>query len=127
MDDPTNHCRLERGGMVIEFTGTKQFVEDMFRKVSQDLDAEPVDEFTAASKHIWVYLRGNLCHKVYLGDARDLERRSLGRFLSPDLIRRVYTDGEESAHFAGFRSDDQTLWAEFTDAGRSALQQQLKT
>jgi hypothetical protein len=126
VDEPTIHCKLELLGLSIEASGPKKFVEEMFRRVTQDLggNTEP-NPRRNTSKHVWVYLRGTHCHKVYLSDVRTLERHPLGRFVDPDRIRRFYTGSEDAAAFAGFVSHDETLWAEFTDEGRALLREQL--
>ncbi len=132
MSDSTTRFRLALPGVTVEVSGDQTFVEEMFGKVSQDL-AELLSQPEAArstadrgSRHVWVYVRGALYNKVYLSDIRDLERGPLGRFMDPDRVRRLYTDGEKCARFAGFPEREKTLWAEFTEEGQAMLRQGMR-
>jgi hypothetical protein len=128
MSDPTTLFRLALPGLTVEVSGEQTFVEEMFGKVSQDLTellSQPASAQAGGgdrgARHVWVYVRGSLFNKVYLSNIRDLERGPLGRFLDPDRVRRVYTEGEKCARYAGFPEREKTLWAEFTEEGQAML------
>jgi hypothetical protein len=119
-------------GLEVTLEGPRRLVEELYREISRDLALLPREEAPPSGDpaaeapawgSIWVYLRTEHLHKVYLVEREALAHHLMGRFLDVDRVRRVHAHEPEALLFAALEEDDQTLWAEVTEAGRAWLRE----
>ena len=135
--------RLNLPNILIELTGERDFVEELYRQVSRDLlplyESQPpkplpsAPELPAKAAHkadvskaphkrfTWIYACTDLFHKVYVVENPTIDRSIIGRWIDARNIRRLYLNREDEKLIDSLAGSNKTLWAEFTEAGREFL------
>ena len=130
-NDSRTRFNLDLPGFSLTISGDKVFVEDVYRRVSQDIlpvvfpaPGSPMVRPTGSQPKkstptfTWVYGVTQYYNKVYAVDDNELRRSILGPFILPTQIKRIYVDRDDSDLFTSLTGSQKTLWAEFTPEGK---------
>lgn len=133
----TTRFRLNLPHIDIELSGERNFVEDLYQRVSKDLlpiyqqnvdkkeaskaKSKAVDKGAPHELYTWIYACTDLFHKVYVVENHLVETSIIGKWINSSRVRRLYLDQEDERIISAVSGDNKTLWAEFTDAGRDFL------
>jgi hypothetical protein len=125
------HFHFDFGGITLELSGERQFVEKMYRQIMKDVEqarAQRIEkpEVRAAQVQrinhaVWVHRCSEMMRKIYMTTQGDIERTILGRCLDPEELAVVYVDKDILSNIFPEFDKGQTLWAEFTPAGREKI------
>lgn len=126
--DDTTHFQFEYGGIMVEVSGEREFVDDMYRQVMKDIQQarrQPVkSEVTSPlppEQVVWVHRCSEMMHKIYMATPSAVSRTILGRAINIGILRRMYVDKDVFERILPSVAGDHTLFAELTDLGRAEI------
>ena len=133
-DRDQTQFRFDFGGVRLELSGEREFVELMYRRVMEDVEEvrrriKAGDEPKHAKKtvepapSIWVHRCSDMMRKIYMVSSIDLKNSAVGRLVDVEAIGNIYIRKEIFHDLLPRMRDGQTLWAEFTPAGRKKIEQ----
>lgn len=129
MSDDRTHFQFEFRGVKVEISGTRDYVDNMYRILMRDIEAarrgalddlEPIEQ-AEDERLIWVHRCGNMMHKIYMATPRAIRNSALGRALDPARIETLYADKSAFDQLLSSFAGDRTLWAELTEKGRQTI------
>lgn len=142
-DDERTQFRFDFGGITLELTGERAFVQEMYRRVMEDVQqararAEQAPKVRGEGKQssskaiqsqappalprsVWVHRSDDLMRKIYMVSEEDVGKSWLAHFLNEAYITSVYVDKPLFETFFPGLDGGQTLWAEFTGEGRRRI------
>ena len=126
--DDTTHFQFEYGGIMVEVSGERAFVDDMYRQVMKDIQQARRQPAKSAEKTpppaeqiVWVHRCSEMMHKIYMATPSVISRTILGRAIDISALRRMYVDKDVFERVLPSVAGDHTLFAELTDEGRAEI------
>ena len=131
-DDTISFC-VDFGGVELELSGDREFVETMYQRVLADIERarRRIDDRRAQIKmpeledgkrpSVWLHRCGELMRKIYMASRHDLERSAIGELFEVEQLTDIYLEEPVFAEFFEHLEGDNTLWAEFTEVGRDKI------
>lgn len=133
----TTHFHFDFGGITLELSGEREFVEKMYKQVMRDV-AEArsgahnasraasagkgaVQGAVAKRRSVWVHRCSDLMRKIYMTTPADVSASILGRAIDSEPIGVIYIDKGAFNGIFPEMDGGQTMWAEFTAAGKAKL------
>lgn len=135
--------RFDFGGITLELTGDREFVQEMYQCVMEDVqearlraNQQPeqrgqgkravspggkLKESQALPRSVWVHRADNLMRKIYMVSESDVARSWLAQILDETYISSVFVDKPIFEQVFPELDGGKTLWAEFTSEGRKRL------
>lgn len=130
-DENSTHFQFRLGGIELEISGERTFVEKMYQRVMRDIEQArrqvvppPADESSSAeveSRIVWVHRCSSMMHKIYMSSPTELSRASLLRCIDPSSVKILYAEKDVFEHILPNGGRGQTLWAELTERGRRRI------
>lgn len=136
-DDDTRF-HFDFGGITLELSGKRPFVEQMYRRVMEDVETvrRRVREDKAAGgkvapaqarrPSVWVHRCSDMMRKIYMVSHDDVVASSLDEICDMGAVKNVYIAKNVFQKFFPDLEDGQTLWAEFTSVGREKIAEATK-
>ena len=128
------HFRFDFGGIQLELSGEREFVQEMYKEVMRDVERarEAVGQGEGKARKngakggqqkpsIWLYRASELIRKIYMVARDEVEETILGGALEFGELGGVFIDKEVFGEFFPKMDGSQTLWAEFTAAGKELI------
>ncbi len=131
-DDDTRF-HFDFGGITLELSGKRPFVERMYRRVMEDVEkmrrkvrAEKDSDGEVVVKpvsrpSVWVHRCSDMMRKIYMVSHEDIVASALGTAFEMKQVKNVYISKGVFQDFFPALENGQTLWAEFTPVGREKI------
>ena len=133
-DDDLTHFQFDFGGVSLELSGERRFVEEMYQQVMRDVEAARSGRKEAAlatkpagpaqgpgkveeQAVVWIHRCSEMMRKIYMVPAAELGDTMLAKSLAPERINVLYVDKGAMDVLPTF-DHGKTLWAEFTELGK---------
>ena len=139
-DDELTHFRFDFGGIKLEVSGDREFVREMYHRVMQDVEKArrgSVDETNgvqitkkegtteklapAREASVWAHRCSDLMRKIYMLSSQGIKGTPLANFVDISAVKNVYIAKDIFDEILPGTESSQTLWAEFTQAGRKKI------
>lgn len=142
-DEDLTHFHFDFGGITLELSGERQFVEKMYRQVMKDVEAaraagalspisqeaSEVSEVSEAKfedphgmhQAVWVHRCSEMMRKIYMTTQHEINKTIVGRCIDPRAVGVLFVDKGVLEKVFPELEKGQTLWAEFTPAGRQKI------
>lgn len=133
----TTHFHFDFGGITLELSGEREFVEKMYKQVMRDVaearsGAHKAARGSSAGKggtqgtpakrrSVWVHRCSDLMRKIYMATPADVSSSVLGQAIDSKPIGVIYIDKGAFNGIFPEMDGGQTMWAEFTAAGKAKL------
>ncbi len=132
-DDEATRFRVNFGGIVLQLTGQREFVERMYRQVMKDVEEarnqariergrvempEPLED---KKPTVWLHRCGSMMRKIYMASVDDIASSPLDDFFEMTELNNIYVHRDTFTSCFGHLEGGHTLWAEFTDIGREKI------
>ncbi|RAL25517.1 hypothetical protein DL240_04720 [Lujinxingia litoralis] len=134
----TTHFHFDFGGITLELSGERTFVEKMYKQVMRDVaearsQAPPaaapaqsgskgrVQAGPARRRSVWVHRCSELMRKIYMATPADVSASVVGKVIDSEPVAVIYVDKDAFGGVFPQMDDGQTLWAEFTAAGKEKV------
>lgn len=139
-DEKSTRFRFNFGGITLEVSGERQFVEHLYKRVMKDVEkarrqlrqkrkqeanrkerkrvAAMIDD---RQPSVWLHRCSSMMQKIYMISRSDVENTPLGNAVDADEVAHVYVAKDVFTDLFPGLEGGQTLWAEFTDVGREKL------
>lgn len=133
--DEKTHFRFDFGGIKLELSGDREFVEKMYRQVMEDVEEArrknkqqkaagiPADGNDAdeEKESVWVHRCGDMMRKIYMIARHELKPMMLNRVINPRAVDNIYVEKKAFEKLFPDLENGYTLWAEFTSTGRERI------
>lgn len=147
-DEKTTRFHFVLGGVELEISGDRCFVESMYKRIMQDIDEarrstsvdadatraisrEAVAEAEAAPKKrarsvagkavTWIHRTSEMMHKIYMSSPGEVAMAPVLRAFDTSRISAIYAEQDAVRLVVPDSSPGHTLWAELTEAGRRKI------
>lgn len=133
-DEKVTHFRFDFGGVRLELSGEREFVQEMYKEVMRDVESareslkeekggagQTGKEAPKKKPSIWLYRASDLIRKIYMISREDVQSSVLGQTLDASELSGVFIDKEIFSEFFPGMDSGHTLWAEFTAEGRELI------
>lgn len=147
-EEDLTHFHFDFGGITLELSGERHFVEKMYRQVMKDVEAArampaalptppaasqggpfhggEASETKSEDPHsmhqaIWVHRCSEMIRKIYMTTQHEINKSIIGRCIDPRAIGVLFVDKGVLEKILLDLDKGQTLWAEFTPAGRQKI------
>lgn len=137
----TTHFHFDFGGITLELSGERAFVEKMYKQVMRDVAEARSGALTPSKseakaggggrgwmqagpskrRSVWVHRCSDLMRKIYMATPTDVSGSILGTCIDSEPVGVIYIDKSAFSGVFPEMDDGQTLWAEFTAAGKVKL------
>lgn len=137
----TTHFHFDFGGIILELSGERAFVEKMYKQVMRDVaearsgtqapkksDAKAggggrgsMQAGPSKRRSVWVHRCSDLMRKIYMATPSDVSASILGKSIDSEPVGVIYIDKGAFNGIFPEMDGGQTLWAEFTAAGKRKL------
>lgn len=134
-DEKETHFHFDFGGITLEVSGGRDFVQEMYQKVMKDV-ADARRSAQAANRKaskkvsskgptkkpsVWVHRCSEMMRKIYMASQDDISASPICDIVDVDVVSGIYVDKGLFELFFPKLDDGQTLWAEFTAVGRKKI------
>ena len=134
-DENSTHFQFRLGGIELEISGERDFVERMYRRVMRDIEIarkavaeERLAQAGAASDEerrqkqiLWVHRCSTMMHKIYMSSPAELDKSTLMRSFETTRVNIVFADKGVFDMVLPSIEKGATLWAELTAKGRERI------
>ncbi len=130
-DENTTHFQFRLGGIELEISGDRGFVEQMYSKVMADIEAarrgsagtadQPAASAGAEPRIVWVHRCTEMMHKIYMSSPIELSRSEVFRNVDTESLGIVYASREALEAILPGGGRGHTIWAELTERGRKKI------
>ena len=137
-DEELTHFRFDFGGIKLEVSGEREFVREMYHRVMQDVekarnanladsrsvnaDGSTLDKKSKIREpSVWVHRCSDLMRKIYMLTYEEFKKTPLVNFINLSRVRNIYLDKGIFDEILPETESNQTLWAEFTRAGKNKI------
>lgn len=131
-DENSTHFQFRLGGIELEISGERKFVEEMYGRMMRDIDearrkalgrkGKQRDAVPAADRQIvWVHRCSPMMHKIYMSSPIEVARAPLMRQIDANELAIVFADKDVFDHVLPGGGRGHTLWAELTAKGRKRI------
>ncbi|MBA2661414.1 MAG: hypothetical protein H0U74_03915 [Bradymonadaceae bacterium] len=135
-EEDFTHFQFDFGGISLELSGERAFVEQMYRQIMNDVElvrtgrhrapeTVPVGAATVARapepQVLWIHRCSEMMRKIYMATTDDIDETFLAKVLNSAHIGVLYIDKGIMHNTLSNLEKGNTLWAEFTEAGRQKL------
>lgn len=140
MNQEKTQFRLNLNGISLELDGERSFVEEMYRRIMQDIEeARRRNKAAGASKSastskspaksakprrdavVWIHRCSELVHKIYMASPDEFSSLRQLQCFDPEQIGTMYVSDKLLPKLMPQFDKGQTLWAELTPAGRQKI------
>ena len=119
------------GGIELEISGDRTFVEQMYLRVMRDIEAarssledtaDTLRRVAIREKQIlWVHRCSPMMHKIYMSSPAELDKSPLMRQFETTHVNIVFADRGVFDRVLPSVEKGATLWAELTERGRKRI------
>lgn len=130
-DENSTQFQFRLGGIELEISGDRGFVEQMYSRVMRDIevarkslaaDAEIAEQEGVREKQIlWVHRCSPMMHKIYMSSPAELDKSPLMRQFETTHVNIVFADKGVFGRVLPSIEKGATLWAELTEQGRRRI------
>ncbi len=139
-DDERTEFRFDFGGIQLELCGDRQFVEEMYRQVMEDVEEArrrlgsevvkgPAEAESGArdkgagrkGQSLWVHRTSRLMRKIYMVSRQQIDEWPLGDAIDVEELSNIYVDKDVFKTIFPTITEGRTLWAEFTSVGKQKI------
>jgi hypothetical protein len=132
-DETQSKFNFEFGGISIEVSGEKEFVQEVYQTVMRDVETARKNVEASGGKArgatgekkepeaVWVHRSSDMMRKVYMAALKDVLKTPLGELLDIKVVSALYVEKGVFDRLFPDLENSQTLWAEFTQAGRKRI------
>ncbi|MFU8802338.1 MAG: hypothetical protein ACNA8W_00875 [Bradymonadaceae bacterium] len=130
-EEGRTHFNFDFGGITLELSGDRRFVEKLYRRVMKDVEyvraghhevaKHTEEEAPTLQNAVWVHRCSEMMRKIYMTTQAEVGQSILAGCITPDLMGVVYVDKGVMDRVFPELEKGQTLWAEFTPAGRERI------
>lgn len=141
-DDEQTRFHFDFGGIRLELSGDRDFVQTMYRRVMRDVDVvqrritkrrsaidetlegatlEELSDSAAERPSVWLHRCGSMMRKIYMASRTDVSDSPIGECIDVDAVTNVYMQKSIFNRFFPDLEGERTLWAEFTKVGRQKI------
>ena len=137
--DEETKFRFDFGGIKLEVSGDREFVERIYRQVMEDVEearrrnrAEELDSPRKLDgdeedkEALWVHRCDDMMRKIYMVSRDDLTLKMLNRVVNPRALENIYVEKQAFEKLFPDLENGYTLWAEFTSTGRERIAKATK-
>lgn len=134
-DENSTHFQFRLGGIELEISGDREFVEKMYGRVMRDIEAArrtvaesmDADQKGAADSSLrekqilWVHRCSPMMHKIYMSSPAELDKSPLMRQFETTNVSILFADKGVFERILPSVEKGATLWAELTERGRQRI------
>lgn len=130
-DENSTQFQFRLGGIELEISGDRDFVERMYGRVMRDIEAARRSLATEAAQQeaegardkqiLWVHRCSPMMHKIYMSSPAELDRSLLMRQFETTEVNIVFADKDVFERVLPSVEKGATLWAELTEQGRRRI------
>lgn len=134
-DENSTHFQFRLGGIELEISGERAFVEKMYERVMRDIElarkkvakTEAAKEGVAATdaeregQILWVHRCSPMMHKIYMSSPPELDRCPLLKAVDTAALSVVFVEKGMFELVLPKGGKGNTLWAELTEKGRQKI------
>lgn len=137
-DENSTHFQFRLGGIELEISGDRGFVEAMYTRVMKDIEGarervsaaggtaleerEALDRRSYRERQIvWVHRCNSMMHKIYMSCPAEIDGASILRPLEAARLGIVFADSAVFERILPGGGKGHTLWAELTAKGRRRI------
>lgn len=134
-DENSTHFQFRLGGIELEISGDRDFVERMYQRVMRDIEVarkrvanqapetppEDVADEERKNQILWVHRCSSMMHKIYMSSPAELDKSPLMRSFETTAVNIVFADRAVFDMVLPSIEKGATLWAELTKEGRERI------
>lgn len=131
-DENSTQFQFRLGGIELEISGDREFVEQMYMRVMRDIEAArrglvetpaaaPTPAAPRAAQILWVHRCSPMMHKIYMSSPAELEKAHVMRQIDTSRVKILFADKSVFERILPGVEKGATLWAELTAMGRKRI------
>lgn len=137
-DENSTHFQFRLGGIELEISGDRGFVEAMYTRVMKDIEGARENVSAAAGvaaqkqeaverrshrerQIVWVHRCSSMMHKIYMSCPAEVDGASILRPLETARLGIIFASGSVFDRVLPGGGKGHTLWAELTEKGRRTI------